>query len=162
MAVPVVASYDVDSDADADGVIDGSDQCENTRENIAVDEAGCSIFQVALQGVSFENNSAELKPGSEQVLDQAAQVIIASPGVRVEVQAHTDSVGSKKYNQKLSEKRASSVREYLISKGVSATQLESKGYGETDPVLSNETEDGRARNRRVELKVKRSPGPENN
>jgi outer membrane protein OmpA-like peptidoglycan-associated protein len=160
VAVPVVASYDFD--LDADGVIDGSDQCPGTRESIAVDEAGCSIFQVALQGVSFENNSAELKPGSEQVLDQAAQVIIASPGVRVEVQAHTDSVGSKKYNQNLSEKRASSVREYLISKGVSATQLESKGYGETDPVLSNETEDGRARNRRVELKVKRSPGPENN
>ena len=151
VAVPVVVSHDVDSDAD--GVIDGSDQCENTRENIVVDEAGCSIFQVALEGVNFENNSAELKPDSKQVLDQAAQVIMASPGVRVEVQAHTDSVGSKKYNQTLSEKRATSVREYLVAQGVSAAQLESKGYGETDPVLTNETEDGRARNRRVELKV---------
>ena len=151
VAVPVVASNNVDSDAD--GVIDGSDQCENTRENIAVDEAGCSIFQVALEGVHFENNSAELKPDSKQVLEQTAQVIIASPGVRVEVQAHTDSVGSKKYNQKLSDKRAASVRQYLVSQGVSATQLESKGYGEADPVLTNETEDGRARNRRVELKV---------
>ncbi len=148
---PVVVSYDVDSDAD--GVIDDRDQCENTRKNTAVDKTGCSIFQIALDGINFENNSAELKVASKDILDKAAQIIIASPDVRIEVQAHTDSVGSKKYNQKLSEKRANSVREYLVLQGVSAKQLESKGYGEIDPVLTNETEDGRARNRRVELKI---------
>jgi outer membrane protein OmpA-like peptidoglycan-associated protein len=150
-AVPVIVSYDTDSDAD--GVIDESDQCANTRANVTVNEAGCSIFQVALEGVNFENNSAELAPDSIDILNTAAQVIMASSGVRVEVQAHTDSVGSKKYNQKLSEKRAASVRKYLISQGVAAEQLESKGYGEIYPVLTNETEDGRAKNRRVELKI---------
>ena len=151
--VPVVAPVVVSYDTDADGVIDEKDQCADTRKNISANQAGCSIFQVALEGVTFENNSAELKPESKDVLNNAVQAIIASPGVRVEVQAHTDNVGSEKYNQKLSEKRAASVREYLISQGVAAEQVESKGYGEIDPILTNKTEDGRARNRRVELKV---------
>ena len=151
--VPVVVPVVISHDTDTDGVIDESDQCENTRENIAVNESGCSIFQVALEGINFENNSAELMSESKVLLNKTALIIIASPDVRIEVQAHTDSVGSKKYNQKLSERRAASVREYLILQGVNSAQLEAKGYGETDPVLTNETEDGRARNRRVELKI---------
>ncbi|VAW52417.1 internalin, putative [hydrothermal vent metagenome] len=150
-AAPIIVSYDVDGDADS--VIDKNDQCPDTRANVVVNAEGCSIFQVALEGINFENNSAEIKSESTAILNKTAQALISEPGIRVEVQAHTDSVGSKNYNQKLSEKRATSVREYLISQGVTAAQLESKGYGESSPVLSNDTEDGRARNRRVELKV---------
>ncbi|HHJ36085.1 MAG TPA: OmpA family protein, partial [Gammaproteobacteria bacterium] len=151
VVMPTVVSYDIDTDAD--GILDNVDACPATDAGALVDSKGCAIVDISLEGVNFDNNSANITADSKIVLDKAAATLRELPEVRVEVQAHTDSVGSKKYNQKLSEKRAVSVREYLVTQGVAAGQLESKGYGETSPILTNDTEDGRARNRRVELKV---------
>ena len=80
-------------------------------------------------------------------------VLEANPTVKVELHGHTDSIGSDAYNQALSDKRANAVRDYLVSKGISANRLNAIGKGELDPVASNETPEGRAQNRRVELNI---------
>lgn len=85
-------------------------------------------------------------------LDVAAETLRECPNVRTEVEGHTDSVGSEVYNQALSQRRAESVASYLINHGVSSSRLEAKGLGESNPIADNSTEDGRALNRRVELK----------
>jgi OOP family OmpA-OmpF porin len=107
---------------------------------------------LVLEGVNFETNSAKLKPESSQVLDRVAESLKANPGVRVEVAGYTDSAGKQAYNVDLSKRRASSVRDYLVSKGIAASRLDPKGYGPAHPVADNATAAGRARNRRVELK----------
>jgi OOP family OmpA-OmpF porin len=73
--------------------------------------------------------------------------------LRIEIQAHTDSMGDTAYNQSLSEKRAESVRDYMVDKGIAADRMEAKGYGESQPIADNKTREGRAKNRRVELKI---------
>ena len=152
--VPVVVSYEtVVVDADGDGVADSADQCPNSAANIPVNEVGCALFSLSLEGVNFETNSADLTKDSEAILNKAAEVLLANPQIRVEVQAHTDDRGRKAYNQKLSEKRAASVRDYLIAQGVDASRMTAKGYGESQPVADNSTAAGRAKNRRVELKI---------
>ncbi len=105
-----------------------------------------------LEGVSFGSNSAELTPEARGVLDRVAASLIANPAVHVEVAGHTDDSGFRPYNLILSQARASAVRQYLISRGVAGERLPAKGYGPDDPVASNATPEGRARNRRVELR----------
>jgi outer membrane protein OmpA-like peptidoglycan-associated protein len=107
---------------------------------------------LVLEGVNFETNKAVLLPDAMQILDRVAASLIAHPDVKVEVGGHCDAVGSDAYNLKLSERRAKAVRDYLAKKGVPAEQLTSKGYGETQPIADNSTPEGRAKNRRVELK----------
>jgi OOP family OmpA-OmpF porin len=104
-----------------------------------------------LEGVNFEFDRAKLLPESYVVLDRVVASLKDLPEIRVEVGGHTDSKGSDEYNRSLSDRRARAVRDYLISKGISASRLESMGYGESDPITSNDTDAGRARNRRVEL-----------
>ena len=87
------------------------------------------------------------------MLDEAARILMDHPDLRVSVEGHTDAMGSDAYNQALSERRAQAVKRYLVSAGVDASRLETMGYGESQPVASNDTEDGRAMNRRVELNV---------
>lgn len=106
---------------------------------------------VALYGVLFDFNKASLKPESDAILTRVAKLLAAQPALKLEVQGHTDSVGSDDYNQKLSEARAASVVAWLGAHGVAAGRLTSKGYGETRPVASNDNDDGRAKNRRVEI-----------
>ncbi len=142
-----------DVDTDKDGVFDRLDECADSPLDIDVDEKGCSIIAVEIEGVNFELQSFELTKDSKRILSEAALVINANPELRIEVQAHTDSKGSEKYNLKLSEQRAASVKKYLVSQGVDSNQLESKGYGESQPVADNKTEEERAKNRRVELNV---------
>ncbi len=142
-----------DVDTDKDGVFDRLDECADSPLDIDVDEKGCSIIAVEIEGVNFELQSFELTKDSKRILNEAALVINANPELRIEVQAHTDSKGSEKYNLKLSEQRAASVKKYLVSQGVDSNQLESKGYGESQPVADNKTEEERAKNRRVELNV---------
>jgi len=108
---------------------------------------------IELDGVNFEFDQATLKPEGMAVLNGAAALLQQHERVVVEVAGHTDSVGSEDYNQKLSEERANSVRDYLTSKGVKASRLSVRGYGESRPVASNDTEEGRTENRRVELIV---------
>jgi OOP family OmpA-OmpF porin len=119
-----------------------------------VDLDGCEVEAVIeLEGVYFDFDKATIKPEGKVVLNEAAALLQKHERVVVEVGGHTDSVGSEAYNQGLSERRADAVRDYLMSKGVKASRLTARGYGESRPVASNDTEEGRAENRRVELVV---------
>jgi len=107
---------------------------------------------VILRGVNFEFDKSILLADSKLILDRVAASLLAHPEVKVEVAGHTDSDGSDAYNLKLSDRRAKAVRDYLITKGVPATQLTANGYGESKPIADNKTVEGRAENRRVELR----------
>ena len=157
-ALPVVAAVKepevVYKDSDGDGILDNNDACPNSRPGARVDTKGCEIADViVLEGVQFETNSAQLKNVSIDVLNDAAATLKRNPGVVTEVAGHTDSRGSWKYNQRLSENRANAVRSYLASKGAPVENLTAKGYGESQPVADNKTREGRAKNRRVELRI---------
>jgi outer membrane protein OmpA-like peptidoglycan-associated protein len=106
---------------------------------------------VALYGVLFDFNQSTLQPSSDAVLQQVANVLSANKALKLEVQGHTDNVGNDAYNQTLSEARARSVVAWLTHHGVAADRLSSKGYGKTRPVATNTTDEGRAKNRRVEI-----------
>lgn len=141
-------------DSDGDGVLDGDDDCPGTPPGTRVDIHGCELTAVIeLRGVEFELNSAQLRPQSRSVLDDMAATLKKNADIAVEVAGHTDSSGSDAYNLDLSQRRAQSVADYLISQGVDAERLVVRGYGETQPVAPNGTAEGRARNRRVELRI---------
>ena len=140
-------------DSDKDGVVDGVDKCPNSPADKPVDANGCTITSVVLKNVNFASNSSELTPGSSVELDKAVAAMKKYPDLRIEIAAHTDSMGDAGYNQSLSEKRANSVRDYMIDKGIAANRMDAKGYGESQPVADNATKQGRQANRRVELKV---------
>jgi OOP family OmpA-OmpF porin len=141
-------------DSDGDGVVNSEDECPNTPPGVRVDSTGCEIKKVtALEGVGFATNSDELTPGSKEVLDKTAAELARYPDMKVEVAGHTSSTGPAEYNQVLSERRARAVADYLISTGLAADRFTVKGYGESDPVADNGTAEGRARNRRVELRI---------
>jgi outer membrane protein OmpA-like peptidoglycan-associated protein len=103
--------------------------------------------------VLFETNSFILKPAARESLAKVAGIFLAYPDLRLEVDGHTDSVGSDSYNQQLSEKRAASVRDYLTQQGIPVSSVTIQGFGKTQPVASNATAAGRRQNRRVELVV---------
>jgi OOP family OmpA-OmpF porin len=149
-------------DSDGDGVDDAHDKCPGTAAGVKVDATGCPIpapppppkpleTPLVLEGVNFKTNSAELNATAEAILDDVAESLRANPEVNVDISGYTDSTGSDAYNLKLSQGRADSVMRYLVSKGVAASRLTAKGYGEAKPVADNATPEGRARNRRVEL-----------
>lgn len=146
-------------DADKDGVTDDIDKCPDTPAGVAVDAYGCTRKgSITLEGVTFELNSAQLTSDSRGVLDTLAVDLKKYPRLKIEMQGHTDSSGSDKHNLALSQKRADSVRSYLLDKGVPATQLVARGYGEGQPIEDNTTEAGRALNRRVVMFVVDNPG----
>jgi OOP family OmpA-OmpF porin len=107
-----------------------------------------------LRGVNFEFDSAQLRPDSEAILDEAADVLSQNSDVQVEVAGHTCNIGTDEYNQGLSERRAGSVVDYLVSKGISRSRLHPVGHGESQPVADNGTKDGRQQNRRTELNLR--------
>jgi len=109
--------------------------------------------RIVLRGVNFDFDRAEIRPDAAVILDEAASILNDNPGRSVRVEGHTDSVGTDEYNQDLSERRANSVRDYLVGKGVDASRLTTAGSGESNPIASNDTSDGRALNRRVELNL---------
>lgn len=146
-------------DSDGDGVVDDRDRCPDTPRGVAVDNNGCPRQGSAtLQGVTFEYNSARLTAESRPVLNEVAADLKKYPQLQVELQGHTDSIGSDAFNLRLSDQRAQAVRDYLLSQGVGARQLEAKGYGESQPVADNKTDTGRAENRRVVMRVIANPG----
>ena len=108
---------------------------------------------VVLRNIFFDFNKFELKPESQAELDRVIQLLNDNPAVKIQIAGHTDAVGNAAENLKLSENRAKAVITYLISKGVDAKRLSYKGFGATQPVAENNTEEGRAQNRRTELKV---------
>jgi OOP family OmpA-OmpF porin len=141
-------------DLDGDGVPNERDKCPNTRPGAVVDLDGCEVEAViSLDGVYFDFDKATLRPEGIAVLNEAAALLKTNDRVVVEVAGHTDSVGSEQYNQGLSERRANTVRDYLVGQGITATRLTARGYGEVQPVATNDTDEGRQLNRRVELIV---------
>jgi outer membrane protein OmpA-like peptidoglycan-associated protein len=108
---------------------------------------------VNMSDVLFDTGSYTLKPGAREKLAKISGIVLAHPGLVLQIEGHTDSVGGDDFNQQLSERRASSVREFLAEQGVSASSITARGFGKTQPVASNETAEGRQRNRRVELVV---------
>jgi len=164
-------------DSDGDGVVDGSDKCPGTPAGRKVNAEGCELDSdgdgivdgadkcptvyaktadgcpppLVLEGVEFDNDKATLRQESFAILDKTAASMQHWADAKIEVGGHTDSVGTDDYNMALSQRRAETVRDYLISKGIAADRLTAKGYGETKPVADNATEEGRFKNRRVEL-----------
>jgi outer membrane protein OmpA-like peptidoglycan-associated protein len=107
--------------------------------------------------VLFDVNSAALKANAQTTLTQMADVMVNYPETDILVKGHTDSKGSEKYNQELSERRSKAVTNYLITKGIPTTRITAVGFGETMPVASNDTSEGRQQNRRVEIEIKPRP-----
>jgi outer membrane protein OmpA-like peptidoglycan-associated protein len=154
-----------DPDNDNDGIPDVQDQCPNEPEDIDGDrdDDGCpdlyknivvSDTMISLkQKVFFANNKAIIQPQSFEMLGEIADVLVKSPQMVVRIEGHTDSKGSDRYNEKLSQKRAESVRVFLMGQGVGPQQLTAVGYGESRPIADNSTEDGRQINRRVEFHI---------
>ena len=141
-------------DGDNDGVVDRLDKCPNSAPGVQVDINGCEIKEeIRLPGVNFEPNSDRLLPGAESVLNDAAATLRKNPEIRVEVAGHTDSDGAAAYNESLSTRRALTVRDYLIARGVDEERMSVRGYGESQPVSDNATAAGKASNRRVVLRI---------
>jgi OmpA-OmpF porin, OOP family len=141
-------------DGDRDGVPDVRDQCPDTQAGLQVDAFGCVVAQtVVLRGVTFEPDSSRLTQEGRQTLDGVAATLRDQEQLKVEIAGHTDAIGSEAYNTLLSQQRADAVRTYLVVKGVSAERMVAAGYGELEPVASNETEEGRRANRRVEFRI---------
>jgi outer membrane protein OmpA-like peptidoglycan-associated protein len=108
---------------------------------------------VNMSDVLFDTGKYTLRPGAREKLAKVSGIILAHPGLKLEVEGHTDSVGGDEYNQRLSEQRATAVRDYFVHQGISHDAVTARGFGKTQPVVSNDTAAGRQRNRRVELVV---------
>ncbi|MCK5795518.1 MAG: OmpA family protein [Anaerolineales bacterium] len=136
-------------DSDGDGVYDHLDKCPDTPRGAAVDQRGCWAFG---GNVFFAVNKSDIRSEAHPLLNEAVKILKENPGIRVEIQGHTDSTGAEAYNQMLSEKRAGAIKAYLVKEGIDADRLDGKGYGESDPIASNDTAEGRQKNRRVRFK----------
>lgn len=155
-----------DLDNDQDGWLDPDDGCANAPENFNsyMDDDGCpdeiptdlQEFAGAIPAIQFRVNSAQLKRSSHKILDKAARALSRYPDLNVEIAGHASSEGDDDYNMTLSQERVLSVREYLINRGIDPGRLTARGYGETQPVASNDTDAGRAQNRRVEFRLSRN------
>ncbi|MBW1828971.1 MAG: OmpA family protein [Deltaproteobacteria bacterium] len=136
-------------DSDGDGIYDDQDQCPDTPKGATVNKRGCWAFG---GNVFFEVNKSDIRSDAHPLLNEAVKILKENSEVRVEIQGHTDSTGPEAYNQILSEKRAKAINAYLVKEGIDAERLEVKGYGESDPIASNDTAEGRQQNRRVRFK----------
>lgn len=137
-------------DSDGDGVPDFQDQCPGTPAGVKVNALGCEA-DLVLRGVHFEFDSATLTPQAERVLLGVAEPLRNNPNAGVVIEGHTDALGSDTYNLELSQARAASVALFLANQGIDPNRMRAIGYGEEQPIATNETEAGRAENRRVEL-----------
>jgi OOP family OmpA-OmpF porin len=141
-------------DSDSDSIVDRLDECPNTAPGDPVDRRGCTLRgEYVLQGTAFETNSDRLTQEARSILDGAVETLTRYPDLRFEIGGHTDSTGSTEYNESLSTRRARSVHDYFASKGIATSRMTVRGYGESSPIATNDTEDGRAQNRRVSLRV---------
>ncbi len=146
-------------DSDGDGLIDPDDKCP--QEAGPVSNQGCpeikeedqEVLRVAMRDVQFETGKATLLNESLQVLDQVVEIMERYPSYKLRISGHTDSVGDESSNQVLSEERAKACYQYLTSKGVSPSRMTFFGFGETQPIASNRTAQGRRLNRRVEFEL---------
>jgi outer membrane protein OmpA-like peptidoglycan-associated protein len=149
-----------DPDNDKDTLADLEDQCPNEAGPTGGDRPGCPRKSLVVvtdkeikitQQIHFEFDKDIIRRESYPILDAVAEVLQQNPNMRIEVQGHTDNKGAAAYNLKLSDRRAASVRKYLVGKGVSSNRLVSRGYGLTRPLVPNDSEQNRALNRRVQF-----------
>ena len=140
-------------DTDKDGVADPADRCAGTAAGVAVDATGCAAAgAIILEGVNFLSGSARLTLDSQQPLNRAVSELAQRPDLRVVIEGHTDNVGNRDANVRLSKARADAVRTYFISKGIAANRMTAVGRGPDEPIAANDTPAGRAKNRRVQLR----------
>ena len=109
--------------------------------------------KIVLRGVNFDFDKSNIRADARPILDQAIAMLKQEGTISIVTEGHTDAVGSDQYNERLSIRRATAVKDYLVRGGISSNRIEIRGFGESQPVASNETADGRAQNRRVELRV---------
>jgi OOP family OmpA-OmpF porin len=158
-ATPIGAIVDARGcriDKDGDGVADGLDECPETGPEAETDESGCSQAQrgeIVLPTIRFGAGSAKLAPGSSTALNEVAEILKQNPNLKVEIGGHTDNEGPARLNRKISLQRAEEVKRYLAARGVPSARMVTKGYGEVHPIASNRYAEGRAENRRIELKI---------
>ncbi|MBV8062192.1 MAG: OmpA family protein [Nevskia sp.] len=134
--------------------------CQPPAPGQPISLEGCKTGDtIVLHGVNFEFNKATLTVNAKTLLDQVADALLARKDIKVEIDGHTDGKGGAAYNQKLSERRAESVKQYLVGRGIDADRMTTKGFGKSMPVADNSTDEGRELNRRVELKVTESAAP---
>lgn len=150
-----VDAYGCALDSDGDGVADYKDACPGTEAGAKVDEKGCKIEPkeevVVDMRLNFDVDKYAIKPEMVSEIAKVAEFLRQYPSVNAQIQGHTDSTGSNQYNQGLSERRANSVKDYLINNfGIDGSRLSAVGYGEERPIADNSTSDGRALNRRAE------------
>jgi OmpA-OmpF porin, OOP family len=147
-------------DTDKDGVADFEDQCPATPLGVIVDKTGCPIAGeviFSLPGINFEFNSAKLtKEAKRRLVGGIDSVRNLEGSIAVSVEGHTDSVGSEEYNEALSLRRAQTVVDYLVSQGANGNRLSAVGMGELHPVANNDTDAGRAANRRVDFVIEQN------
>lgn len=143
----VVNENGCEIDDDSDGVVNRLDKCPNTSPGVKVNEDGC--FATINLNIKFDTMSDRIKPQYNSKLQEFANLLNENTNLKATIEAHTDSKGSESYNQKLSEKRAASTVKSLEALNIAPTRLRSIGYGESQPIATNDTAEGRAENRRV-------------
>ena len=148
---PVAAK---EMDSDKDGVADNMDNCPDTASGVSVDTKGCELQKsFVLKGVNFVTGSNVLTAESKVILDDVAAILIQNSDLNVELAGYTDNRGNVSFNQRLSKKRAESVKAYLVNKGADENRMTAKGYGIDEPIADNASSEGRAKNRRVEMHI---------
>jgi OmpA-OmpF porin, OOP family len=149
-----------ENDNDKDTVLDVQDQCPNEIGSTKAEPLGCPENRLVVvtdcevkitQQIHFDFNKDSIRPESHPVLDAVVEVLTKNPDIKIEVQGHTDNVGSARYNKDLSNRRAGSVRKYMVARGISPDRLTSSGYGMERPIVDNNTAQNRALNRRVQF-----------
>lgn len=152
VAAPVAAAVMVDGDDDKDGIKNSKDKCPGTAEGVVVNAYGCAKEEKAevKLNINFSLGKAAIDRSYDNDLKDIAAFMSEHPATKIEIQGHTDSTGSKALNDKLSQARANSVRNYLVNDlKADASRITAKGYGSSSPVTSNATKEGQAQNRRV-------------
>ncbi|WP_067582660.1 OmpA family protein [Endozoicomonas ascidiicola] len=150
IVAPVVVVLGNDNDNDNDGVIDQDDQCPSTLPGATVDATGCEVSEQTELMVNFGTDSANVDAADMPIITEMAEFLKRNQNVRISIIGYTDNTGPAAYNQKLSEKRASAIRQILVDQhGIDAARIEAAGMGEESPIASNDTAEGREQNRRV-------------
>jgi outer membrane protein OmpA-like peptidoglycan-associated protein len=157
------------ADRDGDGIVDGEDACPDAAGPRNADSAknGCPVARIEggqiriREQVKFKTASARILRESDYILDAVVKVLVEHAEItKVRVEGHTDSRGGRRYNKKLSDKRAASVVKWLIKHGIDKRRLTSEGFGLERPMATNQTDEGRRQNRRVEIHIVEGPGAE--